>query len=336
MLDHIDLKLTNQCNLNCDYCFVKKEYRKDTSFFDRYDDLAYYITSMNLSGTLPIIMCGGELSLFPEKLKAACIRIKRAERYSDLKISFTIYTNGYNLQPILDLLDEGIINTVNLSWDGLNNSARNKSVSELRFISNMKLISGRKDVVVRTAVTKNNIYTLYNTAKFIEECGVINWEYYFLMDYEEYTKEYFHNQFKEELKNIHTLKKLTIYNFSHMDKSYNGTIGTMHIKKNFCTSPGNFLSIGIDGKVTGCGICSSPECIYSEEETNYHDLLDGYNPHKIMDSLKKCISSDKCDYLHCKNLHCTGCQYTEGKHTYPQLCGLRHIERIAYISSKSQ
>lgn len=339
MIDHIDLKLTNFCNLDCDYCFVEKSYRLNKGFFNRYDDLVSYISSMNLSGDLPIIMCGGELSLVHKQLREACIKIRKVERHSDLKLSFTIYTNGYNLPPILDLLDEGIINTVNISWDGVNNKARNKSISELRFRNNMKLIAGRKDVVVRTAVTETNLHSLFKTAQFIEECGVVNWEYYFLMDYKKYAKDYFVDDFKRQMEYLFTLNKLNICNFSYMKECYDNTF-IFTDKKNFCGCPGNFISIGIDGKVTGCGICSSYECIYSDKnEIYYHDLSDGYNPEMIKTSMVKCRTSTTCKYLECEAMHCAGCQYVEdktGQITKPQICKLRNIEREVYINRRNK
>lgn len=100
------LFLTYRCNLNCAYCFAKNlVHNKDTKNFtvspSRVNEICEYIKKdihVNHREDNSIVFFGGEPSLVPD------IIMNIMEKTGDLKIRYSIYTNGLLLNDLPDEL----------------------------------------------------------------------------------------------------------------------------------------------------------------------------------------------------------------------------------------
>ena len=93
--------LTDQCNLNCPFCWQKKSGINLGTFTPELIDKMYkYFISYFPEYSLSLGILGGEPSLYPELLD--CIAKKQLEYYD--KCSVRVYTNGItNIDKLLEI-----------------------------------------------------------------------------------------------------------------------------------------------------------------------------------------------------------------------------------------
>jgi len=126
MSDHIkgfyslELTLTDACNFRCSYCFEGDECLKTTTL-DCVEDIFDAIEKMlndrwftSIHEGIKIGFWGGEPTLRPD------ILTQFVERYKDDdRIKFHIYTNGYDIEPLMDIFEECKEKIdVQISYDG--------------------------------------------------------------------------------------------------------------------------------------------------------------------------------------------------------------------------
>ena len=148
MYYNLELTVTDECNFACTYCFEGEECQKTTTL-DCVDDIFSAIEKMFQSDWfnetfegVKIGFWGGEPTLRPDILR------KIAEQYKDDdRIIFHIYTNGYNVDVLMDVFNEckDKIN-IQVSYDGGKIHEENRVT---------------RGNVSTTNHVRNNIYKLY-------------------------------------------------------------------------------------------------------------------------------------------------------------------------------
>lgn len=125
---NIDVTLTDNCNFRCGYCFETDYFKKN--YFKDYDLLINKIKQLLKSNFfkkkyngIGIGFWGGEPTLHPEAIKTI---VKEFE--NDDRLHFLIYSNGSNVDSVIDLLEQHkgtmVRNahpkvTIQMSYDGM-------------------------------------------------------------------------------------------------------------------------------------------------------------------------------------------------------------------------
>ena len=161
------LHVTQRCNLNCFYCYNKKNLNKKTKELST-EDWQGVIKELINKGVNEFVFTGGE-PLLRNDLKAIIEFIPK-----DCKK--TILTNGTLLtKEKIELLE--FIDSIVISLDSMNEQKNNDNrinSNSYNLIENLKAIpiDYRKKVAIRSVVTKNNVIGLDKVKKFAQELGM--------------------------------------------------------------------------------------------------------------------------------------------------------------------
>ena len=348
MIQEISLQLFTYCNLDCSYCYIEKDYRKKVRIFDKYNDLIRVISSLELDDNLNIILCGNEPSLYCNDIFDIYKKLKKIERNINSKIEFGLYTNGTNLEGIINLLDKGVLSSevTNFSWDGIKSSITRKSINisfnDKFFNDKVKLLGNSKfrdKLLVRTSIHPDIIDHLYDSVLFLLENGCTKWEYYFLTDCEDYRDINFINKFKEQLEKISIL--YTKYRFDYYNRT--NFINSRYSKKRYKSigcNIGHTLGISIDGVIYPCGFFTNG-CKYCDNNYIIGDIYTGLDKNKLDNFVNEYTNQqDMCNFYECSNKQCVEClhpiKYRPGKdikYKSTQVCLLRDAETEIFIRS---
>lgn len=308
MIKYINLHLSYMCNFDCDYCFLTKEARRSKDSFNRWDDLLKFLENIPLKDELIITLVSGELSIRHKLVEKAYYSIKKLERIRDIKISFGMYSNGTDMEYILNLLERGILNPkyTAISWDGVYNSHRCHDKQTINLINNHLLQLGKsrfRNILVRSALTTDYLDHIDETLDFINKSGLTNWEYYYLIDNIEYTPcgginsddnvYQFQFSFDKALPKMFT-NKIKPYNYTLIDRMVKEKWPPLTAKKSWCRM-GDSIDISINGKILPCGaFCKQFK--YPYPKIKFDDLLDQFNQDKINNIIQtECFDkSDLC------------------------------------------
>lgn len=89
--------VTNQCNLNCDYCYQKDERERlqpETISFEKIKQTLYDVKDSEPIGVSTVVLFGGEAFLYPEKIFYAMNVCKELKTTYNKKIALSTTTNG--------------------------------------------------------------------------------------------------------------------------------------------------------------------------------------------------------------------------------------------------
>lgn len=129
---HFDVNATTSCNLRCTYCiehdwFKKKTNTPDENLIRNIKEKTKHMLSsdkfLSKFNSVGIYFWGGEPTLNPELIEELLLEFK-----DNKFVQFFIYSNGYNIAPVFDLLvkfkDEKIFNgepkiLIQISYDGI-------------------------------------------------------------------------------------------------------------------------------------------------------------------------------------------------------------------------
>jgi radical SAM protein with 4Fe4S-binding SPASM domain len=150
-LSTVHLKLTNQCNLGCSYCYAQSGKRSDALSWGDLEAIAREVGT--LAGTVAYVLSGGEPLLHPSVLDFA-EKVKAAGNKVHLLTNGTLI-NSSNVERIVAATD-----LVKISLDGSNEEAhaatRGKGNFE-RVTRAIEMLIGRgAKVVVAMTVTRAN------------------------------------------------------------------------------------------------------------------------------------------------------------------------------------
>lgn len=162
----LTLLVTNNCNLNCSYCFEGKKKPKcimEESTFQKVLDFVRWkkenedITSLSLSwyGGEPLL-CPDLIRNYAEKMNIFCAE-------SGMKVSSGIITNGVNLnKKNMNLLQEAGVKRIQITVDGkkhIHDRRRpfihSKQSSYDRIMSNLETVAGVMPIDIRINVDKD-------------------------------------------------------------------------------------------------------------------------------------------------------------------------------------
>lgn len=330
LLKYITLKPTNACNLNCDYCFAKN---KNNDIFTRYDDLLTFLKHVPLAKKVNTNLSGGEPTLVIDNIYKIYTVIKKLNRELNTEFTFGIFTNGTHLDKVLELLNNDILDPVNsnISWDGIDYKNVRINNTNIDINKQLKILGNSKygnEILVRTAISKQNISNLYKSVLYLVSIGCTKWEYYYLMDNPDYINKEFLEEFKKQLILISSIKNLNFYNLKKFLIEYNKN--EYGKKRILCGHLGKSINISTIGNVYPCGMCSDDyyksDKIFKVDLLEYDKFIPMYN--SFIEYLSKTIKDDKCKI--CKNIQCSECCYTiHLRSTYPkedQQCLMRDIE----------
>jgi sulfatase maturation enzyme AslB (radical SAM superfamily) len=101
---HVDITLTDDCNFSCKYCFERgcfntHKFNDLDLFTKRMDELLSSSFFNNNYKILNIGFWGGEPTLNPDLLKLIVDKY-----WSDDKVKFFLFSNGYEIDSVLDLM----------------------------------------------------------------------------------------------------------------------------------------------------------------------------------------------------------------------------------------
>lgn len=167
---------TEECNLNCSYCYIKKS-RKNLS-------LKTFEKALNLFFSSPgnfkkLLIGGGEITISPEYFKKIVLIIKKEKSlYKDKKIKVSLTTNLTFLnKSLLEIFKE--FDEISVSLDGkkkshdINREYKNDKDSFKDVFKNfkklLKISEIRKKVRINKIISPNNVEYLVSDIKFLSQ-----------------------------------------------------------------------------------------------------------------------------------------------------------------------
>lgn len=350
-IDFMGIRLSSYCNLDCKYCYQYSAAKEKHNLFKDYNALNKFLIKLPLAENLKFFLSGGEPSLYIDEVRKACKQIRKVMRYKDTNIHFSVYTNGTNLQGILDLMDEGLLDSFYcaLSWDGLHTTksrlVKNKKYTDEFFNKNIELLGKqckkyREDINIRTAATRDTIGELADNYKYVLDHGCTRWEYYIVNDESAFRDEEYLYLIKDQLRKIYIMARDnniadSLCNLENMLYMYFDEPND-YIKQRFitCRHLGNTLFVNPTGEIFPCALSDNITKVY--DGIKFGDIYNGFNKDVMQSFCDDYNTPPSCGMIYksepCKTLHCFECAVT-CKHCNGSLnkksfnqCELRHIE----------
>ncbi len=203
----LNVFITEDCNLNCHYCFVDKTYKKSQltlSALKRAIDLLFLFPSK----TKTIAFNGGEPLLEYMLLKKTCLHIKNKAEQENIKINLATMTNGTLISKSQCQFFEKNRIIVKVSIDGDKKShdknrlfKKNSSDSSFQaIINNLSNFNDKSKIAASLVFTPQTVNHLLKNIKFLQKLGFGYVEFYPEM-FAFWTKNQL-NKFKEQFKKI--------------------------------------------------------------------------------------------------------------------------------------
>lgn len=288
IVKHIAICITNKCNMNCQYCFRNGiDFSNKPLNFDYWNELLTFLNTnrdIEIADNLDIIFTGGEPFTNIDNVLNGYHTLSKLARYKETSIRFGIVTNLCDPKKLLEMVDKGYLdkNNVSISWDGDSNAT---VLSELIY---NEYNSQHYDLFIRIAITENGIKDLYNNLLHLRSLGFTNVEYYFVNGSNEYNKEVFIDEFRNQL-------KLIIDDDSVLEILNNYKKIKSAIKEPYCMKMGKLLYIDTDGWIWPCGFYSEDSNVHAIENIRQYKLgtiFDGFLPHKLINPKSNVLPLD--------------------------------------------
>jgi len=203
----LNIFITEDCNLNCRYCFLDKNYKKSQLNFPvlkRAIDLLFLFPGKIKT----IAFNGGEPLLEYPLLKKTCLYIKEKAKKENVKVNLATMTNGTLLSKNHCQFFEKNRIIVKISIDGdkkthdTNRLFRDNS-SDSTFqaiLNNLDNFDDKSKIAASLVFTPQTVINLFKNIKFLQKLGFGLIEFYPDM-YALWTKEKL-DKFKEQFKKI--------------------------------------------------------------------------------------------------------------------------------------
>lgn len=343
MFGHINnliLKVTRDCNLRCEYCYLKnKNAFKDESIslktIEKIVKRLVFDKKKNRNKTpVDITLHGGEpTKIGKDKLYSILELITDYLTREDIEFSISMQTN-------LTLVDEDLATILNkfgvrlgFSFDGIDsNKLRTKNFSDDFFIKKMKMLNkfnvGFRPLIV---ITKENYKTIFNTLEFLEkEFSIHNIRLNFAEDvttqktsesdnFEINGKEFFENVWKKVIDDFITDKTDDLYEtnveriirkfvFNQLTGEKDREQGNCGVK--FCGGGIKVIEVEPDGYVHYCGRYDQSYDIAKVGHVTDKEFLDIQSYRRYIDFLKlkdEVIRNTGCDVCPAKHICDHGC-----------------------------
>lgn len=263
----VDLRITNLCNLNCEFCFGTKI--KNTLSFN---DWIYIIDNLWDNGTRILVITGGEPLLYP-LIEELLIYSKKKGFKIALSTNCTIEISD-NILNNIDILS--------IPLDGATYEVCNRmrNISYIQYKKTLELLEKTKNykhltIKISTVVTKinyNNIIEIYDKISNVADI----WKIY------QVSKSKTNEKFFDDKLFVSKEKMLNLY-----DQINNNS--TMLVKL--------YLDEDRNGKYLFCEPDGSAVAIYNNEEiiigdflNGFYDLLDNWNNYSNAEKIKHNIN----------------------------------------------
>lgn len=312
------LHLTDDCNLNCKYCYEKDKYKHNKLSFENIKIVIDNEVKQK-SKFVGISFYGGEPLLEKETIYKTIEYIKKLK--CKTKFGFGITTNGVLLNDdFINLMKDNNFLSIGYSIDGkketqnlnrltINNQGTFDSVEK----NAIKLLKVFKNAVAMVVVTKNNIKQLTENVDYLINLGfkTINLQFDFFANWEDkdlITIEESYNKLADlYIKKILNEENINIIMFDEKIKTY--------IKEDYncnddCQLGIKSINIGDDGNFYPCVQFVGAEkyiignCKEGLDIEKRNDLIQ--QSHKELDICKDCKIKKRCKHLCCcKNFKTT-------------------------------
>lgn len=335
VINDITMRISNKCNLQCNYCFESKINLKPIDR-DIKKILNFIVNKIPTGETLNIHFTGGEPLLEYDTIVHYIKSLKKIERYRDITILFGLTTNGTKVEELNKLLDRNLLypSLVNVSWDGIESYKSRKyspeNMNEL--ITNIH----NKDVLIRIALTVESIFSLSDSVKFLYKNGFHNVEYYYIFDYPDYRRIIFRQEAYKQFLQLLAFQKEHYSNFSiwNIKNFCNKALNTDDpYYPVLCNHIGKAIYIDHAGDVYPCQFFSE-DTPYNHIEFKIGTIDGGLDDEAIkkFDDVWKTISQPE-DCKICPNQQCFECPAVNLLIGIPRLkheCLLRDYENDIY------
>lgn len=182
----ISVEITNQCNLNCSYCYLgqKKNYYMDTKTFKEAINLSIQEASKEYDRKILVDFIGGEPLLVFSMIKWCVAYVEKECKKYGINPFYSITTNGTLLNDDIVIFLTKYKFSLKVSIDGdrvvhdLNRRDYNGKGSYEKIFSILSLIrdyskwTGR-ECIIANVITKNNYSFLIETLKHIKTLGFL-------------------------------------------------------------------------------------------------------------------------------------------------------------------
>lgn len=335
---NVVIKLSNTCNMNCTYCFEKDKF-KPTRFTD-YEALLQLLKTIDFkSDDVFIKFTGGEPLVYEKDIREAFKTLKKLERFKDVRVHFSLTTNGSYMNELLGLYDDGILdpNLCKISWDGIHTCTTRKTsvITDLDMKNNIKLLgeSGYGDkTTIRMALTTETLTDLYFSFLYAlqNKCSVL--EYYYIMDYDLYSDKDFIKRAKIVFNELAQLTIVFDFTYINWDTITRSNSNTDPAYKSICKHLGNILYIDGVGDIYPCSFYSK-DSIYENTDFIIGTVYKGLDSSRTAQFVARYYGMRLCDDTKCQNKHCFECPAAnmyKSKNRLKQTCELRTIEKEIY------
>jgi len=178
-ITNLELFLTEDCNLACTYCFVKKKIKKSMSVEMAMEAINFLVFYSGNKESLNVTLFGGEPLLEKDKIYQIiehCNEIEKATKSK--KINFSLTTNGILIDETILRKVQGRINFL-LSFDG-NEQTHDLYRKDKSGRGTFKRILGKIDLLkryqgwlgARMTVMPDTVKDLYKNVIFLFNAGI--------------------------------------------------------------------------------------------------------------------------------------------------------------------
>lgn len=158
---HVSIALTNECDLECPYCFVPRR-----NAFLNYGNVLYWLSELDQNGCLGVGFGGGEPTLYP-KLAEIC-----AYTTHETGLAVTLATHAHNFNDKLVEELTGCVHFVRVSMDGVGSTyetLRGRSFDA--FCSHLKYVRSIAPFGINYLVNSQTLSDLDDAIKFANDVG---------------------------------------------------------------------------------------------------------------------------------------------------------------------
>ena len=313
--------LSENCNLNCKYCFEHKKEKQSMNM----DILKRSIEFVNEINARDVVLFGGEPTLNEEALIYCLENVKDK---NVLIVTNGLYTNERILNAIKDKGNVVVQVSVDGNYDAMKDRVLNRKQFE-KIISNLKLYqSVCERVCIHMTLTKSNIYSLYENFMFCTSLGVTNITSTLNAndDYDKYDAQIYKSQL--ELINNYVVNEARHISFKPLKNSF--SIGC---DVRYCGAGGVSLTINHLGNIYAC-----PR-IYTNfgDKFKLGDIYNGITTSHNFNLMKE-TSQEKNKCIKCDNTSCCVCvsanleKYGNIYECNPGFCMMSKVNK--YINEK--
>ena len=311
-LRHLTICVNNDCNMNCSYCFRKKDINKKKEFTDWGHLSAFLSWSQDIQinpYSLHVMFTGGEPLLNPDNIRDGVKALHPFRKETNLK--FGVSTNLTKAEDLLELLDDDVLDFdgVSISWDGL---SRYDLIDDLEYwINKYDAYYPNENIyhnlLIKISVSKDlyKDHTLTDSTEYLNDYGFTNIQYYFVNGTYDYKDESFKEKFRNDLENL--LKKdwserivnNVKWNKGYVESEYkfNGYFHT------YCNKLSHLLYVDTEGQLWPCAFYSD-ESKAINNQSSY--LLGNIRDREVNRDVFKKLSCDNWQYFEDQFCHaCT-------------------------------